>query len=460
MPLQIIRQDITKMRVDAIVNTTNRNMVGYSGVDLAIHTAAGPELDRECQGLPLLGEGETVVTRGYALPCRYIIHASAPVWQGGERNEPERLEGCYMAALLTAFNCGCETLAVPLIAAGAYGYPTDRALKLAVGVITDFLSDHEMAVYLCVFGSEAYDFSRKLFANVQAYIDDNYTAELPVNAAPPPIPQGGRFGRNIPVKTEAAPPVSEEAAPAPQSGRLGRSAPVKTEAAPPLPEEAAPALQSGRLGRSAPVKTEAAPPLPEEAAPAPPRGFLGHKAPSSRAFEAPAPDGARWGSPAASKPKSTEPICLEPVLPVSLDPLSPGTYTPPATVAYAVEGSLDDWLKKMDAGFADTLLSYISAKGITEVECYKRANIDKKTFWKIKNLEGYKPSKQTVLAFAVALRLTLEETGRLLNTVGLSLSHSFEFDVIIEYYISHGKYDIFEINETLFAFDQLLLGSM
>ena len=433
MPLQIIRQDITKMRVDAIVNTTNRNMVGYSGVDLAIHTAAGPELDRECQGLPLLGEGETVVTRGYALPCRYIIHASAPVWQGGERNEPERLEGCYMAALLTAFNCGCETLAVPLIAAGAYGYPTDRALKLAVGVITDFLSDHEMAVYLCVFGSEAYDFSRKLFANVQAYIDDNYTAELPVNAAPPPIPQGGRFGRNIPVKTEAAPPVSEEAAPAPQSGRLGRSAPVKTEAAPPLPEEAAPA---------------------------PPRGFLGHKAPSSRAFEAPAPDGARWGSPAASKPKSTEPICLEPVLPVSLDPLSPGTYTPPATVAYAVEGSLDDWLKKMDAGFADTLLSYISAKGITEVECYKRANIDKKTFWKIKNLEGYKPSKQTVLAFAVALRLTLEETGRLLNTVGLSLSHSFEFDVIIEYYISHGKYDIFEINETLFAFDQLLLGSM
>ena len=121
--------------------------------------------------------------------------------------------------------------------------------------------------------------------------------------------------------------------------------------------------------------------------------------------------------------------------------------------------SLDEALRSMDKGFAETLFDYIDAKGMTDVDCYKRANIDRKTFSKIKCSKTYKPSKVTVLSFAIALRLTLDETNHLLNTVGMSLSRSSKFDVIVEYFIKNGKYNIYEINETLFTFDQMLLGT-
>ena len=125
----------------------------------------------------------------------------------------------------------------------------------------------------------------------------------------------------------------------------------------------------------------------------------------------------------------------------------------------AGDESLEEFLRSMDKGFAETLFDYIDAKGMTDVDCYKRAYIDRKTFSKIKCSKTYRPSKATVLSFAIALRLTLEETNHLLNTVGMSLSRSSKFDLIVEFFIKNGKYDIFEINETLLAFDQTLLGA-
>ena len=164
MPLQIIRQDITKMQVDAIVNTTNEDMIGCSGVDLAVHTAAGPELDEECKGLTPLGLGHAKISGGYKLPCRYVIHTSGPVWQGGLVGESIILRSCYIESLKLAVKHGCQTVAFPLISSGVYGYPKDQVLKFAIRTITEFLFEHELTVYLCVFDRTSYEFSKKLFS--------------------------------------------------------------------------------------------------------------------------------------------------------------------------------------------------------------------------------------------------------------------------------------------------------
>ena len=172
MPLQIIRQDITKMKVDAIVNTTNEEMVGYSGVDLAVHEGAGPELDRECEKIAPLGLGTAKITKGYNLDAKYIIHTSGPTWRGGLVGESIILKSCYIESLKLALEHNCESVAFPLISSGVYGYPKDQVLKFAIQVITEFLFDHEMMVYICVFDATSYEFSQKLFAEITEFIDD------------------------------------------------------------------------------------------------------------------------------------------------------------------------------------------------------------------------------------------------------------------------------------------------
>ena len=338
MPLQIIRQDITKMQVDAIVNTTNGDMVGHSGVDLAVHTAAGTGLDEECKGLAPLGLGHSKITGGYNLPCRYVIHTSGPVWQGGLAGESIILRSCYIESLKLAIQNGCQTVAFPLISSGAYGYPKDQVLKFAIRTITEFLFEHELTVYLCVFDRTSYEFSKKLFSEISEAIDDNYVCE----------------------------------------------------------HTACREAENAHL-QSMPI-------APPRCASALPRASQAH-----------------YGS--------------------------------------AKNTSLRDFMKSMDKPFAYKLFDLIDDRKMTDVECYKKANVDKKTFSKIKcNPDTYKPSKQTAVAFASALRLNLDETQDLLASAGMTLSRSVVFDKIIRYFIQKEIYDIFEINEALFEFDQVLLG--
>ncbi|MBE6565063.1 MAG: O-acetyl-ADP-ribose deacetylase [Ruminococcaceae bacterium] len=341
MPLNIVRNDITNMKVDAIVNAANPSLLGGGGVDGAIHRAAGAELLAECKTLGGCETGHAKITGAYHLPCRYVIHTVGPRWLGGKSNEKALLASCYLQSLALAKEHNCETVAFPLISSGVYGYPKDQALKVAVDAISGFLLENEMTVYLVIFDRASHTISEKLFSDIAEYIDDRYADE-----------HADR--RREPIRMNAL------------------------------------SLMAPRI-----------------------------------------------------KSKKADEDFLD----------ACGAAAMPA------EDDLKAKLKLLDESFSQMLLRKIDEKGMTDAACYKKANIDRKLFSKIRSDVHYKPSKPTALAFAIALELSLEETEDLLRKAGFALSHSSKFDIIIEYFIEKGNYNIFEINEALFAFDQSLLGA-
>ncbi len=363
MPLKIVRNDITKMQVDAIVNAANETLLGGGGVDGAIHRAAGPGLLAECRTLGGCETGDAKITGAYRLPCRYVIHTVGPVWQGGNRGEQALLVSCYRRSLHLAKENGCETVAFPLISSGVYGYPKDQALSVAIDTISDFLlhdADGQMTAYIVIYDKDAVRISEKLFSDIAKFIDDTYV--------------------------EAHTDASSES------------------------------RRSRFLREAKPLDNIFLSMVPEKAARAPDEQKISHP-----------PKGVR---PATPSRKSAAPAA-----------------------------TLDDAVRTLDESFSEMLLRKIDERGITDAQCYKKANIDRKLFSKIRSDRNYRPSKPTVLAFAIALELPLAETQEMLKKAGFALSHSNKFDIIVEFFIQHGNYNIFEINEALFAFDQNLLGS-
>ena len=166
MPIEMIQNDITRMEVDAIVNAANSSLLGGGGVDGCIHRAAGPELLSECRLLGGCETGYSKITKGYRLPCRYVIHTVGPRWKDGKHGERDLLISCYQTSLQLAVENGCKTVAFPLVSAGIYGYPKEEALKIAVETIETFLQKNDLCVYLVLFDREAYEIGRRLFPNI------------------------------------------------------------------------------------------------------------------------------------------------------------------------------------------------------------------------------------------------------------------------------------------------------
>lgn len=336
MPLIIVRNDITTMRVDAIVNAANESLLGGGGVDGCIHRAAGRSCWLNAGDSAGAGPARPSSRGDTACPANISFTPSARCGTAAITANRSSSFPATGRALALARKHHCQTVAFPLISSGVYGYPKEQALRTAMDAIGAFLLEHDMRVYLVIFDRSAYQISSRLFADIAAYIDDHY------------VDAHTDFIRSRPYSDS----ITDE-----------------------------------------------------------------DVRPTCRA-------------PSAAFPSVPRPL-----------------------------RSLDDRLKHLDAGFSETLLTRIDRSGKKDSEIYKRANVDRKLFSKIRSNPDYRPSKPTALAFAIALELDLNETRDLIARAGYALSRSSKFDVIIEYFISQRNYNIYEINEALFAFDQSLLGA-
>ena len=340
MPLSIVRNNITAMQVDAIVNTANPRPLIGDGVDTAIHMAAGPELLEARKKIGDIARGKSAITPAFHLPAKYVIHTVGPIWQDGEHGEESTLRSCYDSALALAAEYECESVAFPLISAGNYGFPKALALQTAISAISAFLMKNEdILVHLVVFDKKAYALSEKLFADVKSYIDENLVEEI----------TGGIRGSRL-------------------------------------------LFQSNRLREES-----------------------------------------RYDLLDADECCSASVSC------------------PDFDLTEKKGLSLKDLIDRPEEGFSEALLRMIGEKGMKNSEVYKKANMDKKHFSKILK-ETYQPGKNAVMALAIALELNLDEARDFLGRAGYALTRSSKTDIIVQYFIETGNYNMFELEGVLYEF--------
>ena len=350
MPFQLVRADITTLDCDAIVNAANRELQAGGGVCGAIFRAAGREkLRAACDEIGSCETGQSVITPGFDLKARYVIHTVGPVWHGGDQGEEALLRSCYRSALRLAVKHELGSVAFPLISAGIYGYPRQQAIAAAAAEIGAFLTDErnpDIDVTLVLFDRCSYREGRGLFGDIASYLDE----------------QSAVYTRYQQERANRRP-------------MDGNALPMS------MPVGAAPDAKPMSMPRSAPAKKPAI--------------------------------------------------------------------------------GLKDWIAarfQREETFAQCLLRLIDESGEKDAAVYKRANVDRRLFSKIRSNAYYQPGKGTVLAFCLALRLSLEDANMLLGKAGYTLTHTSRFDLAVEYCLKHQIYDVHQVNIALFELDLPLLG--
>ncbi len=346
MPFNIIRNDIVSMEVDAIVNAANSGLKQGGGVCGRIFYAAGEhEMTQACDAIGWCEPGSAVITPGFKLPAKFVIHTVGPIWQGGKQGEEQVLRSAYRSSMELAREHGLESVAFPLISSGVYGYPYEEAFAVALDEINRFLFQHDIDVTLVMFDQTAFALGFKLRSDIESYIDDHYVDEH--------LDRNRRREYNRPWAPQ--PMISQDMARESQKPRKDH--------------EQIHSLQS------------------------------------------------------------------------------------------IYETGLEDKLEfPKEKTFSEALLSLVDAKGMTDAETYKRSNIDRRLFSKIRSNATYAPSKSTVLALTIGLRLSVQDAQDLLARAGFAFSPCDTRDLIVRYFLEKGDHDIARVNAALYDFDQSLLG--
>lgn len=471
MAFTIIREDLARVQADAIVVPANKYLEISGGTGLTVAKAAGlRRLRRACKRLGGCPVGQAVATPAYRLPAEHIIHAVGPIWRGGDYDEAQLLRSAYDNALNLALRLNAQSVALPLLSAGTFGYPIREAFEIAVDAIRAFLDTADMDVILVLFDKRAVTEGSQHFGEIAEYIDDAYADEYGYRnqrmsrrreawgrrdyydelAAVESASIGRTLSEDISLGVDYADRELDEYSDSAWRDEEALAAPSALSEMPAAGRFCercgAPYVEGSFFCTACGSRldvSEAAPQFASDAAyaaPSMPSPMFAGAAPS---LSTPAPAASKRGpakAPFASHPKAS----------ASMPAMAPAASAP------AAAPNLGSLLAQMDAPFSTMLMQLIDERGLTDAQVYKRANISRQHFSKMRN-PSYRPTKKTVVALAIALELPLPEARELLARAGFALTHSNKFDIIVEYFISRGDYDIFEINATLFAYDQPIL---
>ena len=394
MPCKVVRNDIVRMECDAIVNTANEKVTVGTGCDYAIYQAAGREqlLDYRRRFIGEVPEGEAFVTPAFELKARYIIHAVSPCYIDGAHGEEQKLRSCYRRSLELAAEKGVTSIAFPLIAAGGFGYPKKEAIRIALDECMSFSLDHEMLIYLVLFGESSVSVGRMLYPDMSSYIDSHYVKERQQEEYGGYYTQTGVFH---PLASMASSPASPA-----ERRKKAASSPAKRSSVGRALKNERPTGQPFRRRKEERVEILADAYADEEF----------RKEPDPEAE-----------MPSTGKAPETE-----------FDP--------------SHESALGKRMLHMQDTFTEYLLYLIESKGMTNAEVYNRGAVSKKAFSKIKNDPDHHPSRITALCLCIGAKLNMDETRDLLARAGYALSPSSKTDIIFSYFIENHIYNIYDLD--------------